>query len=179
MIALSGESADSGFDHLHFDIAVGAFYETNNTHPLVYMKYNDTKTPNITNPNPMYFNRTTRKLNVTVTVNKNELDLVGLTVNGYVNNWAVNVSANIDWPTLNHITLVKDNLDIRSQTLSNGVVVTFYPEKYNINTAEYVTHFEVDFSALIAPSVQISNYQLSVVAYDARDGYGRVVVTGE
>ena len=178
LIALSGEAADSGFDHLHFDIAVGSSFETNNTHPLVYMKYNDTTTPNITSPNPIYFNRTTRKLNVTVKVAEGELDLMGLTVNGYVNNWAINISAIIDWPTLNHITLVKPNLDNRSQTLDNGVVVTFYPEKHNINNTEYVTHFEVDFTSLIGSLVQINNYELSVVAYDARDGYGKVVVTG-
>lgn len=43
-IAYSGEST-SGFDHLHFDIAVGASYEQNNTHPLTYLPYDNYESP--------------------------------------------------------------------------------------------------------------------------------------
>ena len=44
LIAMSGESA-SGFDHLHFDLAVGASYEQNNTHPLFYLPYVNVGSP--------------------------------------------------------------------------------------------------------------------------------------
>ncbi len=91
------------------------------------MKYNDTETPNISNPNATYFNKATRKLNLTVTIAESELDLVGVKVVGYLNNYAINLTADVDLPNLNHITLVKTNLDNANQTLSNGVVVTIYP----------------------------------------------------
>jgi murein DD-endopeptidase MepM/ murein hydrolase activator NlpD len=157
LVAYSGESA-SGFDHLHFDLARGASYEQNNTHPLLYLPYNNTQSPVVSRPLSEYFDISSRVVNFTVTVDSDELDLLGVTVNGSINSGSTQFDGTFDFPEMNHNTENKTALDNSSQTLPNGVIVTVYPESHNKYNTECVIHFAFDFSASIAGGVTITDF---------------------
>ena len=84
-MALSGASA-SGFNHLHFDIAVGASYEYRNTHPLYYLDYPNTDVPHIAKINQNYVHTPHKKVSFEVTVSSTELDLIEVSVKGTFKN---------------------------------------------------------------------------------------------
>ena len=105
LIASSGESA-SGFDHLHFDIAVGSSYEYRNTHPLYYLPYPNTDVPHISKVDLglPHFHASNKSVTFKTTVSSTELDMIEVGVRGSINNSPVEAVFNFRDENLRHDT---------------------------------------------------------------------------
>ncbi|MCY3410458.1 MAG: M23 family metallopeptidase [Candidatus Heimdallarchaeota archaeon] len=148
-----GYSGTTGFDHLHFEIREGGIYQQNCTHPLEYLPYSNIFGPKIERSQVV-----SKSLLLNVSVTSSELDLIGVSFSGMINNRELDVSLNFD--QINHKTENITILDYPLLSIEPRIIISPSPMNALSNMASYV--FNLTFSEVIY------EYQVAVEAVDVK-----------